>query len=80
MSLHDEIQSHINELQDLLKETNEDTLLKKARKQWGENNSRYEVLEQFVESSSSSRFNKPAKPLAPESGQDGGSVQNKPVK
>jgi hypothetical protein len=92
MSLHDDIQSHINELQELLKETNEDTLLDKAREQWGEDDSRYEVLEQFVESPSSSRFSKqakppldrfdkPAAPPAPESGsQDGGSVQNKPVK
>ncbi len=82
MSLHDDIQIHINELQDLLKETNEDTLLDKAREQWGEDDSRYEVLEQFVKSPSpsSSRFNKQAKPLAPEPGQDGGSVQNKPVK
>jgi hypothetical protein len=78
MSLHDEIQNHINELQDLLKETNEETLLDKAREQWGEDDSRYEVLEQFVESPSSSRFRKPPDPPAPEPGQDGGS--NKPVK
>jgi len=81
MSLHDDIKIHINELQNLLKETNKDTLLDKARKQWGEDDSRYEVLEQFVESPSSSRFNKQPKPPAPEpSGQEGGSVQNKPVK
>jgi hypothetical protein len=81
MSLHDDIQSHINELQDLLKETNEDMLLDKAREQWGEDDSRYEVLEQFVESPSSSKFSKPAAPPAPESGSNNdSSVQNKPVK
>jgi len=80
MSLHDEIQNYINELQNLLKETNEETLLDKACKQWGEDDSRYEALEQFVESASSSRFNKPPDPPAPESSQEGGSIQNKPVK
>ena len=61
------------------KETNEETLLYKAREQWGEDDSRYEVLEQFVESPSSSRFSERAdKPdIKPDS--DGG-VQNKPVK
>jgi len=76
MSIHDDIQSHINELQELLQETDEETLLDKAREQWGEDDSRYEVLEQFVESPSSSRFSKPADPPAPES--PGG--QNKPIK
>jgi len=79
MSLHDEIQSHINYLQELLKETNEETLLDKAREQWGEDDSRYEVLEQFVKSASSSRFSERADPpdIKPDSN-DG--VQNKPVK
>jgi len=76
MSLHDKIQSHINELQDLLLETDEQKLLDKAYSKWREDDSRYEVLEQFVESPSSSRFSKPADPPAPES--PGG--QNKPVK
>jgi hypothetical protein len=81
MSLHDEIQNHINELQDLLKESNEETLLDKARQQWGEEDSRYEVLEQFVESPPSSRFSTRAKPAESEpSGEEGGSVQNKPIK
>jgi len=80
MSLHDEIQIHINDLQNLLKETNEETLLDKAREQWREDDPRYEVLEQFVESPSSSRFNKQAKPPAPESGSgNDSSLQNKPV-
>ena len=60
MSLHDDLQNYINELQNLLKETNEETLLDKACKQWGQDDARYEVLEQFLESE---RFSKPAKPF-----------------
>ena len=78
MSLHDDIQSHINELQELLKETDEDALLDKARKQWGEDDSRYEVLEKFVESPSSSRFTKRADPPDIKPDADGGG-QNKPI-
>jgi hypothetical protein len=79
MSLRDDIQSHINELQDLLKETNEETLLDKARKQWGEDDSRYEVLEQFVDSPSPSKFRERADPPDIKPDPDDG-VQNKPVK
>ena len=79
MSLHDEIQRHINYLQELLLETDEQKLLDKAYKKWGEDDSRYEVLEQFVKSASSSRFSERADPpdIKPDSN-DG--VQNKPVK
>jgi len=61
------------------KETNEETLLYKAREQWGEDDSRYEVLEQFVESPSSSRFSERADPpdIKPE---PNGGGQNKPIK
>ena len=80
MSLHDEIQIHINELQNLLQETNEETLLDKAREQWGEDDSRYEVLEQFVKSpsSSKSKFNKQAKPMGSEP-KPSQTEENKPV-
>ncbi|MCK5719611.1 MAG: hypothetical protein KAH84_06635 [Thiomargarita sp.] len=81
MNLHESIQNYINELQALLNETDEQKLINKAYKQWGEDDARYEVLEQFVESLSASRFKQPAKPAAPESNQgDGGQIQNKPVK
>jgi hypothetical protein len=50
-----------------------------VREQWGEDDSRYEVLEQFVESPSSSRFNKPPEPPDIKPDSDYG-VQNKPVK
>ena len=52
----------------------------KARTLWEgeEDDARYEVLEQFVESE---KFAKPADPPAPESGDDGGIfVRNKPVR
>ncbi len=62
MNLHNEIQIHINELQDLLTETDEQKLLNKARKQWGEDDSRYEVLEQFVTTSPSRGTSKSIKP------------------
>lgn len=61
MNLHNEIQNHISELQDLLTETDEQKLLNKARKQWGEDDSRYEVLEQFVTTSSSRGVSKSVK-------------------
>jgi hypothetical protein len=75
MSLHNAIQNYINDLQDLLNETTEQALIDKARELWGQDDVRYEVLEQFVESPS--KFNKPPKPPAPESGQGN---DNKPVK
>jgi len=91
MSLHDNIQNYINELQDLLLETDEQKLLDKAYSKWREDDSRYEVLEQFVESPSSSKFSKPANPPAPESVQafdkpadppapESPGEQNKPIK
>lgn len=83
MNLHDAIKNYIHELQDLLQETDEGTLLDKAAELWGEDDSRYEVLEKFVESpsSSESRFNKQPKPPAPEPshGSDP-TLRNKPVK
>ena len=73
MSLHDDIQSHINELQELLLETDEQKLLDKAYNKWGEDDSRYEVLEKFVESPSSSRFSERAdKPDIKPDPDDGG--------
>jgi len=75
MSLHDAIQNHINDLQKLLNETTEQALIDKARELWGQDDSRYEVLEQFVKSSS--KFNKQAKPAEPESGH---TSENKSVK
>ena len=76
MSLHQKIQAYINELQQLLTIAAEQTLLDTAREQWGENDVRYAVLEQFV---TDSRFNKPAAPPV-ESGSSSESEQNKPVK
>ena len=75
MNLHDEIKNNINELQDLLHETDEQAWLDKAREQWGEEDFRYEVLEQFVESSS--KFSQQAKPPKPESS---GGQDNKPIR
>jgi hypothetical protein len=76
MLLHQKIQDYINELQQLLTVSDEQTLLDTARKQWGEKDVRYEVLEQFV---TEIRFNKPSAPPA-ESGSSSESQQNKPVK
>jgi hypothetical protein len=75
MSVHNAIQNYIHDLQDLLKETNEQALIDKARELWGQDDARYEVLEQFVESPS--KFNKPAKPAEPE---PSNTSENKPVK
>ena len=61
MSLHDDLQNYIHELQALLQETHEQALIDKARDLWGQDDARYEVLEQFV-ASSGDRFNKPADP------------------
>jgi hypothetical protein len=80
MSLHDEINLYINDLQALLTESNEKTLLKNAREQWGEEDGRYEVLEEFVNSPPSSRFNKPADPPATESGGNDSTPTNKPIR
>jgi len=80
MTLHNNIQNYINDLQDLLKVTDEQALIDKARTLWeeGQDDARYEVLEQFLESE---KFAKPPDPPAPESGDDGGiSIQNKPVR
>jgi len=77
MSLHDEIKTYINDLQALLTESHDKTLLKNAREQWGEEDGRYEVLEQFVNSPSSSKFNKPADPADIKPDKEPG---NKPVK
>ena len=60
MSLHHAIQNYINELQTLLAETDEQVLLDKAREQWGQNDVRFEVLEQFFELEL--KFEKPADP------------------
>lgn len=76
MLLRQNIESYINELQQLLTISDEQTLLDTARQQWGENDVRYEVLEQFV---NDSRFNKPSAPPV-ESGPSSESQQNKPVK
>ncbi|MDM8568325.1 hypothetical protein QUF50_02180 [Thiotrichales bacterium HSG1] len=54
MNLHNNIQSYIKELQELLNETDEQKLIDKAYVKWGEDDSRYEVLEQFIESSQGS--------------------------
>ncbi len=62
MSLHDDIQNYINDLQALLTESHDKTLLKNAREQWGEEDGRYEVLEEFVNSPPSSRFSQSADP------------------
>lgn len=73
MSLHNDIKNYINELQELLNETDEQKLIDKAYAKWGEDDSRYEVLEQFVESSRGSSksatrgfdsFDKPSGPPA----------------
>jgi hypothetical protein len=65
MSLHDDLQNYIHELQALLQETHEQALIDKARDLWGQDDARYEVLEQFV-ASSGDRFAKPANPPARE--------------
>ena len=75
MSLHDDIQNHINDLQKLLNETTEPALIKKARELWGKEDYRFKVLKQFV-ASSGDRFAKPADPPAPE---PSGGQDNKPV-
>ncbi|MDM8566831.1 hypothetical protein QUF74_14405 [Candidatus Halobeggiatoa sp. HSG11] len=88
MNLHNNIQSYIKELQELLNETDEQKLLDKAYKKWGEDDSRYEVLEQFAESSQGSSksatrfdsFDKPADPPADTKPDSNGGGQNKPVK
>jgi hypothetical protein len=76
MSLHDDIQNYINDLQALLYETDEQALLNKAREQWGEDDVRYEVLEQFV--TSPQKFSKPPDP--PEDIKSDGDQQNKTVR
>lgn len=53
MSLHDAIENYIHELQNLLQETDKGTLLDKAAELWGEDDFRYGVLEQLIESPSS---------------------------
>jgi hypothetical protein len=80
MSLHDEINSYINDLQSLLTASDEKTLLKKAREDWGQDDPRYEVLEYFVNSPPSYKFNKPPKPLEPESSSNDSTQENKPVR
>lgn len=75
MNLHEAIEIYIDELQQLLKVTDEQTLLDKACEQWDRDDPRYEVLEQLV--GLMRKFNKPAKPLGPEPGSD---PTNKPVK
>ncbi len=80
MSLHDEINLYINDLQALLTESNEKTLLKNAREQWGEEDGRYEVLEEFVNSPPSSRFSQSADPPATESGGNDSTQENKSIR
>ncbi|HEW98570.1 MAG: hypothetical protein DRR16_07595 [Candidatus Parabeggiatoa sp. nov. 3] len=78
MSLHDDIQSHINDLQKLLNETTEPALIKKARELWEKEDYRFKVLKQFV-ASSGDRFAKqadPPKDIKP----DNNEPENKAVK
>ena len=81
MSLHDDIQSHINDLQKLLNETTEPALIKKARELWGKEDYRYKVLKQFV-ASSGDRFAGPAEPPVESKPDpdDGHKIQNKPIR
>jgi len=76
MSLHDDVQNYINNLQKLLNETTEQALINKARTLWKKDDARYKVLKQFLESE---KFAKPADPPDIKPDSDGG-VQNKPVK
>jgi len=76
MSLHDDIQNHINDLQKLLNETTEQALIKKARELWGKEDYRFKVLKQFV-ASSGDRFSQSADPADIKPDHDLG---NKPVK
>jgi hypothetical protein len=79
MNLHEAIEIYIDELQELLKVTDEQALLDKACEQWDRDDPRYEVLEQLV--GLMRKFNKPAKPLGPESQSGSGNdPTNKPVK
>jgi hypothetical protein len=75
MSLHDALQNHIKDLQDLLNEPNERDLLDKAREKWQEHDLRYAVLEQFA---ADEKFAKPAGPFSPEP--SSGGEDNKPVR
>jgi len=50
MNLHNNIQNYVNELQNLLHETDEQALIDKASEVWKKDDARYEVLEQFWES------------------------------
>jgi len=79
MNLHEAIQFYIDQLQELLKVTDEQALLDKACEQWDRDDPRYEVLEQLVELMV--KFNKQAKPLGSESQSGtGNDPTNKPVK
>jgi hypothetical protein len=81
MSLHDEIKKYLNELQELLTETTEQALIDKARALWGEDDVRYEVLEQLLEESYKFRTqSKPAEPEPPQQGENPITLQNKPIK
>ncbi len=75
MSLHNNIQSYIKDLQDLLNQPNAQALLDKAGEKWEEHDLRYAVLEQLA---ATEKFDKPAGGPDPESGQNGD--QNKSVK
>ncbi|EDN71092.1 hypothetical protein BGP_3433 [Beggiatoa sp. PS] len=74
MSLHDALQNHLKDLQELLNEPNERSLLDKAREKWQEHDLRYAVLEQLA---ADEKFSKPPDPPDPESGKGN---ENKPVK
>ncbi len=78
MPLHDEIKKYINDLQELLTETTEQALIDKARTLWKEDDARYEVLEQLLDSE---KFKTQAEPPAPESTQgENPNLQNKPIR
>lgn len=79
MNLHEAIEHYIANLQVLLQEKDEQTLLDKANKKWQEDDVRYEVLVQLLAlSDGTSRF--PERSTHVESEKESIALNNKPSK